>query len=324
MPTVETVSGPVDVSSLGFTLMHEHVVLLEPESEINGISRWRDDVELPAAQADLAATKAVGVNTIVDLTAVGQGRNVDRVRAIAEPSGMNVIVATGIYTFSDLPRYFASRGPGTPNGGPEPLDEFFVREIEDGIAGTGIKAGMLKCTTHVAGVTPAIDRILRATARAHRRTGVPIATHTDAATYRGREQQRIFTEMGVDLSRVVIGHAGDSTDLDYLTELMDNGSYIGMDRIGSDNILPTPERLDLAVELVNRGYANKMLMSHDASCYNDTYNPELKQQKWPHRHHRFVSETFIPMLRERGVPESAITQMMVVNPREIFSVREPY
>jgi phosphotriesterase-related protein len=324
MSTVETVGGAVPVESLGVTLMHEHVVLLEPESVLNKVSRWRDEVEIPAAQADLAATKAAGVGTIVDLTAVGLGRDVERVRAIAGPSGINVIVATGIYTFHEMPRYFAMRGPGTPNGGPEPLDEFFVREIDEGIAGTGIKAGILKCTTHIEGVTPHIDRILRATARAHRRTGVPISTHTDAATYRGREQQRIFSELGVDLSRVIIGHSGDSTDLGYLTELMGNGSYIGMDRIGSDNILPTGKRIDVIVELINRGYANRMVLSHDASCYNDGYNPEMKQQQWPNRHHRYISQAFLPMLRERGVPEPAITQMMVENPKEIFSRRDPY
>src|SRR5947207_7779696 len=107
--------------------------------------------------------------------------------------------------------------------------EMFVGRIERGITDTAVKAAILTCATDEPGVTPGVERVLRAVAQAHRRTGVPISTHTHAGTRRGLEQQRIFAEEGVDLSRVVIGHCGDTTDLDYLQELIGNGSYIGMD-----------------------------------------------------------------------------------------------
>src|SRR5205085_5015482 len=120
------------------------------------------------------------------------------------------------------PFYFHFQGPGTELGGPEIMAEMFVRDITEGIANTGVKAAILKCATDRPGVTPGVERVLRAVAQAHRRTGVPISTHTDARTRRGLEQQRIFAEEGVDLSRVIIGHSGDTTDLDYLQELIDN------------------------------------------------------------------------------------------------------
>src|SRR6185503_12571790 len=104
---------------------------------------------------------------------------------------------------------------GTELGGPEFMTDMFVRDIEEGIAGTGVKAAILKCATDKPGVTHGVERVLRAVAKAHRSTGVPISTHTHARTERGLDQQRIFEEEGVDPSRVIIGHSGDTTDIDY-------------------------------------------------------------------------------------------------------------
>ena len=141
-------------------------------------------------------------------------------------------MATGLYTYNDIPFRFHYEGPGGMLGGPEIMTEMFVRDIEQGIADTGVKAGILKCATDEPGITPGVERVLRAVAQAHKRTGVPISTHTHAGLRRGLEQQRIFEEEGVDLSRVVIGHSGDSTDVGYLEELIAAGSYLGMDRFG--------------------------------------------------------------------------------------------
>ncbi len=152
----------------------------------------------------------------------------------------------------------------------------FVRDIEQGIADTGIKAGILKCATDEPGVTPGVERVLRAVAQAHKRTGVPISTHTHAGLRRGLEQQRIFEEEGVDLSRVVIGHSGDSTDIGYLEELIAAGSYLGMDRFGIDVILPFEDRVNIVAQMCERGHADKMVLSHDANCYFDALPEELR------------------------------------------------
>lgn len=324
MRYVETVSGPVPAESLGLTLTHEHIVLLDAEVEINRLGRWRDEQEIPAASQALRDAKAAGVDTIVDLTAVGMGRNVPRVARIAAGTGVTVVVATGIYTFDVMPRFFSARGPGTPNGGQEPIEAFFVREITEGIAGTAIKAAVIKCTTDQAGITDDIGKILRAAARAHRRTGVPISTHTDAGTYRGRDQQQLFQDEGVKLSRVVIGHCGDSTDLGYLTELMDAGSYIGMDRFGYDQRLPVGPRIDTVVELVRRGYAERLLLSHDATCYSDSLEPATRLRLWPNCSHSYLSQSVLPILLERGVSRADVDQMMIRNPAALLGRGEPY
>ena len=124
---------------------------------------------------------------------------------------------------------------------------------------------MIKCATDEPGITPGVEQVLRCCARAHRQTGIPITTHTHAATRRGLEQQHIFKEEGVDLSRVVIGHCGDTEDIDYLEEIMAAGSFIGMDRFGIDVMLPTENRVNTVAELCKRGHADQMVLSHDAA-----------------------------------------------------------
>ncbi len=264
------------------------------------------------------------MDSIVDLTVIGLGRYIPRIARIAAATDINIVVATGFYTYNDVPLTFSLRGPGTLLDGPEIMTDMFVGDITDGIAGTGIKAGILKCATDEPGVTPGVERVLRAVAQAHRQTGVPISTHTHAATRRGLEQQRIFTEEGVDLSRVVIGHCGDTTDIGYLEELIDNGSYIGMDRFGLDFFLSTEERVNTVATMCERGHADKMVLSHDASCFIDWLPEELVPVAMPNWHYLHISDDVVPALKQRGVTDEQITTMLVDNPREIFAAQGGY
>ena len=325
MTEVQTVRGPIDEADLGVTLMHEHVFVLSPEIIQNDPRVWGDeDKRVADAITRLGELKARGVDTIVDLTVIGLGRYIPRIAQIAAATDLNIVVATGLYTYNDVPMHYHFQGPGTVLEGPEPMTELFVRDITEGIAGTGVKAAILKCATDEPGVTPGVERVLRAVARAHRQTGVPISTHTHAASRRGLDQQRIFAEEGVDLSRVVIGHSGDSTDLDYLEELIANGSYLGMDRFGADVYLPTPERVDTVVRMCERGHAEKMVLSHDASCFIDWLPEEVVPVALPNWHYLHIHNDVLPALRQRGVTDEQITTMLVDNPRRIFGTRGGY
>jgi phosphotriesterase-related protein len=264
------------------------------------------------------------VDTIVDLTVIGLGRYVPRIEQIARQTKINIIVATGVYTYHAAPNYFHFRGPGTVLGGPELMVEMFVRDINDGIAETGVKAGILKCATDEPGVTKDVERILRATAQAHRQTGVPISTHTHAATRVGLEQQRIFREEGVDLTRVVIGHSGDTTDLGYLEELVGNGSYIGMDRFGIDTILSFEDRVKTVAAMCRRGHAGKMVLSHDAACYNHWLPERPLPMILPRWHYLHIHNDVIPALKQQGVTDEQLQTMLVANPREIFERQGAY
>lgn len=319
MSQLSTARGPIDTADLGVTLMHEHVFIMTTEIAQNYPDAWGDeDARVADAIARLDALKAAGVDTIVDLTVIGLGRYIPRIARVAAGTDLNIVVATGIYTYNDVPFFYHYRGPGTMLDGPEIMADMFVRDIESGIADTGIKAGILKCATDEPGVTPGVERVLRAVANAHRRTGAPISTHTHAGTRRGLEQQRIFEEEGVDLSRVVIGHSGDSTDLGYLEELIAAGSYLGMDRFGIDLILPFEERVNTVAAMCERGHADKMVLSHDANCYFDALPGELSSVAAPNWHYLHIHNDVIPALQQRGVTEEQLRTMLVDNPRKIF------
>jgi phosphotriesterase-related protein len=286
---------------------------------------WGDGAKREAdAIGRLNELKSRGVDTIVDLTVIGLGRYIPRIARIAAATELNIVVATGLYTFNDIPMYFHYRGPGGALGGPEIMTDMFVRDIEHGIADTGVKAAILKCATDKPGVTPGVERVLRAVAQAHRQTGVPISTHTHAATRRGLEQQRIFAEEGVDLSRVVIGHSGDTTDIAYLEELIAEGSYLGMDRFGVDAFLGFEDRVNTVATMCERGHADKMVLSHDASCYFDALPEATLPVALPNWHYLHIHDDVLPALRQRGVTDEQLTTMLVDNPRRIFSTQGGY
>ena len=317
---VETVRGTISTDELGVTLMHEHVFVLSPEIIANYPEGWGDEqAREDAAVEKLNALKAAGVDTIVEPTVIGLGRYIPRIQRVAARTDLRIVAATGVYTYGDVPMYFHFAGPGTALGGPEPMVDMFVRDITEGIAGTGVKAAILKCATDEKGMTPDVERVLRAVAQAHRATGVPITTHTHAHSRRGLEQQRIFAEEGVDLTRVIIGHSGDTTDLDYLEEMIAAGSYLGMDRFGLDNILSFSDRVDTVARMCERGHAGKMVLAHDASCYIDWLPEAALPVVLPNWHYLHIHNDVLPALRQRGVSERQIATMLVDNPRAIFS-----
>jgi phosphotriesterase-related protein len=206
--------------------------------------------------------------------------------------------------------------------GVDAVADLFIRDITQGIGNSGVKAAIIKCATDTAGVTPVIDNVLRASARAQKATGVPISTHTWAAGRTGELQQAIFAQEGVDLRRVIIGHSGDSEDFGYLRGLMERGSTIGMDRFGLENFLPTSKRVEVVARLCAEGYAGKMVLSHDANCWTDMLSEEAKKRTRPQWHYTHISDDILPALRKAGVKEDHIEQMLVRNPRAIFDARK--
>lgn len=325
MADIQTAKGPIAPGSLGRVLMHEHVFIISPEMKDNMPEEWGDeDTRVADAISRLNALKAAGIDAILDPTALGLGRYVPRIARVAAQIDLHIIVATGLYTFNELDHYWRARTPGSGPNGSDPMVDLFVRDITEGVGGTSIKAGVIKCATDQMGLTPDVERVLRACAKTHRITGVPITTHTHAATKRGLDQQRIFIDEGVDLTRVIIGHCGDSTDLDYLEELIANGSTLGMDRFGIDGLQPTPVRVKVVADLCSRGHADKLVLSHDASCYLDWIAGEIPPSTMPHWHYLHISQDVLPALREHGVTEEQIETMLVTNPRRMLEHASGY
>lgn len=317
---IPTVRGTeLSADELGHTLMHEHVFVLNAEIEQNYPWEWQEEKLIGEAVEKLESAYDAGVRTIVDLTVIGLGRDVRRVRQVAEQVRINIVPATGLYTYDDVPMFFKFRGPGLLIDGPDRLIDYMVRDLTEGIADTGIRAGIIKCATDAQGVTPGVERVLRAAARAHRETGAPITTHTHAGTERGLEQLDIFRQEGVDFGKVVIGHSGDTTDLDYLRRLLDHGVMIGMDRFGLDLMLNFESRVQTVVTLVEQGFADQIVLSHDASVYTQNFDIEAKQRLLPNWNYEHIHREVLPALRERGVTDDQVEQMLVRNPGRILA-----
>ncbi len=317
MVDVDTVRGPVPSDALGTTLMHEHVFVLSEEIRRNYPQTWDEDARVSDAVARLQALKDRGVDTIVDPTVVGLGRDVERVARVNAQVDINVVAATGLYTYNDVPFYFHYTGPGTMFGGDEPMVSMFVGDITEGIAGTGIRAAFLKCAIEDQ-LTPGVERVMNAVAESHKRTGVPITVHTSAPHRTGLVALEVLGRAGVDMSHVVLGHSGDSPDLDYLRQLLDSGAYLGMDRFGLDVLLPTDQRVQTVAALVEQGYADQLVLAHDASCHIDWFPPGLIAEFAPNWHYTFIHDTVLPALRDAGVTDQQLTTMLVDNPRRYF------
>jgi phosphotriesterase-related protein len=323
MTSVSTTAGPLDVDRLGFVLPHEHVMICSPEVR----AVWPQSFDRAAARERcirrLAAARNAGVSTLVDVTTIDFGRDVQFVQDVAAAADLPVVLCTGLWNVPLIFQY-------------QPLElteTFFVKEITEGIQDSAIKAGVIKITSNATRLTPAQDKIFRAAARAHRRTGVPISTHTEASEKCGIDQQRVLAEEDVDLSRVIIGHS-ETEDLDYLRRLLDRGSYLGIDRFGADNVADPAaaarmgrpdhqQRLRLVSQLCREGYARQLLLSHDTSGIS-VFPVDGYDASHPNGRFDYIPITVVPQLLEAGVSRREIDQMTRDNPRALFAQNSPY
>jgi len=311
MAMINSVLGPLDTANLGFTLMHEHIIVASA-----GV--YRDYPELLGTNAmeravdGLKKAKEGGVDTIVDATTLDLGRNIEVVAEASRRSGVNIIACTGWWL--DVPRFFAGVSA-------DQLAEVFVREVEQGIAGTNIKAGILKSAADIPGVTPEIGIVLRAVARAHLKTGAPIMLHSYSPGQVGRPQLAILKEEGVNLKRVKMDHSNDTTDVEYLTWLLDQGCYLGLDRYPG-RATSSLARTKTLKALIDAGYADRLCPSHDNTVLRVmAANPEVTEEERlmlnPHGY-LYIKKVVFPQLREMGASEAVVNRLCVDGPRNFF------
>jgi phosphotriesterase-related protein len=317
MATVETVAGPIDAEDLGLTLIHEHFFSRDEAVAFQWPHVMDDEEEHRLAMEAADAVKAHGVRTVVEPTAMLLGRDVRRSQRVASESGLHVVACTGIYTYDHLPQFLLNRDA-------DYIADLFVHDVEEGIQGTDAKAAFIKCAADEPGVNERIEKIHRAAARASVRTGAPVMAHSRPASGTGPRQAEILLEEGVAPEKIQIAHTGDTDDLDYIQSLLDAGVCIGMDRYGLDLFLPTDRRNAVVVELLGRGYAERMFLSQDfdipIAAGLDWYPPEVVQQlqaagganDWSMT---FLFESVIPALKDQGVTDEQLDTMLVENPK---------
>ena len=308
--------GPVAVGDLGPTLAHEHVFVLQSEALQNyghvwGDSYWDEELRVTDAIGKLRALRAAGIETIVDPTAPGLGRDVRRIQRINAEVDLNIVVASGVYAFLELPNFLAYRSV-------EAIAAIFVRELTEGIDNTGIRAAFLKCAVERHGIVGDVPRILEAVAAAAVETGAPVMVHTNAVVQTGLPALEALTGWGVDPTRIIIAHAGDSNDLAYLRAIGDSGAVLGFDRFNIPHFNPDVRRIETLAALAAEGYADRVHLGHDAACFYDfmTGDPNFANEKPDYLH---ISTTILPALLEAGVTQEQIDQMLIANPRDLFA-----
>jgi phosphotriesterase-related protein len=318
---VQTVRGPLDVSKLGFTLPHEHICATSagfwqvwPEF-FGGREHF-----IQEAATHLRAAREGGVNTLVDVTPADVGRDIRLLEEVSRKSGVQIIACTGHWLYPSVS--MAARSV-------EELTGFFKLEIERGIEGTSIKPGVIKVATDHEGVTPFIERCLRAAARASKSTGIPVTTHTYAADRVGEKQAGIFESEGLDPKRVCLGHCDDTNDMNYLTGLTKRGYTIGMDHITwgvtdlnelPSGVLSWQQRAQTIKALIDAGFCGKIFLSHDwyfGTSLGRTGTMAAKEKANPDGM-LFNHRKTIPYLKQIGVTDEQIRMITVDNPRLFF------
>ena len=312
-----TINSVLDTADLGFTLSHEHVL----ETSAGILQTYPEFVDragsVEKSIAILGQAYAEGVRTIVDVTTIDLGRDVKFLEQVSRGSGVQIVCATGVWV--DIPRAFWDATP-------DMVAPLFIREIEVGIDQTGIKAGIIKVATDKDGVTYEGEVILRAAARAHKATGVPISTHTPVAPARaGEDQLRIFREEGVDPDRVYIGHSDNTDDVDYLIRLLDQGAWVGLDGLLEFGHAPgTPDlegRIQMTKALIDAGFGHHLMLGQDWSVTADLFGGKDAQEETKKGNpdgYLTISRQVLPRLIAIGVSEEVTNQMMVDNPRRFF------
>ena len=296
--------------------MHEHVFILDPGALASfgthfGTSYWDEEARVAGAIVELRRLRETGIETIVDPTAYGLGRDIPRILRVNEGVDLNIVVATGVYAFVELPGFLGYRTDDW-------IVDLFVHEIREGIGDTGVRAAFLKCAVDRHGLVGDVPRILSLVATAAVETDAPVMVHTYAATQTGLIALDALVREGVDPRRVVVAHAGDSNDLDYLRALADTGASLGCDRFNIEHFNPDEHRIQTLVALVEAGYADRIHLGHDAATFHDFMvgNP-LFADELPNYLH--LSTRILPRLFAAGITQQQIDEMLVENPRRFFA-----
>lgn len=315
---INSVLGPISTDDLGKTLIHEHVTCCSWDMRMAFGKKWLDPdilVEEAVKMWDDAYDN-FGVKTIVDGTPINLGRDVHLIEAVAKKCKCQILMSSGIY-YSDDP--FLRNKPA------DQLVELFVDECKNGISGTKILPAILKCGVGPNGFTPIADMLLEVNAKVQKATGLPVFAHTESQQKGGNGVQDRLEKHGADLTRLIVGHSGDTNDIDYLIGLMKRGSYLGLDRFGECNYMNSVEnRVDTMCKLIDKGWIHKLLLSHDLNVYydwadNDFYNNfanvDNVNRQWTHT---YIFKEAVPLMKERGITDKELNIMFVDNVKNFF------
>jgi phosphotriesterase-related protein len=320
--SVPTARGPVDGDELGFVLSHEHLFVWNQEFHQNFPGLWNSAAGVDLAVAQLEEAYEHGVRTVVDMTVLGQGRDPGLISQVAARTRVNLVLATGVYVLDGLPQIVRYRGPGEVLDGPDPLLDLLEADIRDGIAGTGVRAALVKFACEKPEPDATVRRLAAAVAEVQRRTGVPIVVHTDPVGRNALAVLDVLRDLGVDPRHVALAHAGDITDYGYLSEVAATGAFIGCDRFGMQALLPDAERIATITKLIDDGHIEQLLLSHDCASFIDHFAVEQRAAMAPEWSYSHIHLRILPQLRDAGIDDDRIGTLFTDNPKRLLRPAE--
>lgn len=302
LDSVETVNGPIPVAELGVTLVHEHIVTDlrapadRPEGDYDREEAFR--VALPF----LRELRDAGCQSLVEITPINIGRDPVVLRRLSAASELNIITATGIYGAAEqrfVPDY--ARGETA-----EQIAERYIREAEEGIANTGIRAGIIKTGVNSRTPLPAIERkLVRAACLASKQTGLTVASHTGPAAP-ALEQLEILADVGIPTSSFIWVHAQSERDHDLHRRIARSGAWVEFDGLNQNSL---DWHLDCVRAMAEAGLLNRTLVSHDAGWYRPG-----EPGGGSYSGYTFLFREFLPRLRAGGFSQNEIESLLIKNP----------
>ena len=307
---VRTVLGDVDPSGFGITLVHEHLIVdwgelqSRPKLEFD----YEPTVELIASK--LRAATEVGVGAIGECTPIGAGRYVDVMVDVSRRSGVAIVGATGFFHEGWTPMHPVARQLDL-----DALTDLYVRELTEGMGSTAVPAGLIKCATGETGIGDLEEKLLRATARAHRATGAPIVAHiTDALE---AEQLDVFESEGVEPAAICISHVGGGERWqERMLGALQRGANVSVDMI-SYGFAPDEQRIEVVRVAIEAGFQRQVMLAHDALVVQ--HGPEETFGDGP-SDFGYIPRVFVPKLQAAtGITDDQVQTILVVNPQRFLA-----
>ena len=304
MPQLITSLGPKNASELGLILPHEHIFvdLRTCDQPGYGAAEAADVIAMMAPEIEKA--KAVGVTALVECSPVGVARRADMDKAVSEATNFPVVMATGIYREPWVP-------PWAQAASEDKLYEWMLGELTGAIADSGVQAAWIKLSAGDDGLTGCETKILRAAARAGSATGAVIGSHTIKGRV-VRDQLAVIEAAGYTAERFIWIHTQAEPDFDLHLEMAERGVWIEYDWIGGQGRITDEDYLGYLQRLLDAGH-NKILLSHDRGWY-DPGTPDRIPQPFT-----YLSETFIPKMRDAGFDEATIKLLTETNPFKAYA-----
>lgn len=308
MKKIHTVLGEIDSNTLGETLFHEHVACVNPAFDNAFGDKWfpREKVIERAVKLFKQAKEECGISTVIDSTPIDLGRDIEMIKEVSLKSGVNILVSSGIYDNEEL--FLCGKRP-------EKLAKFFIEECQTGIENTNVRPAILKCATGKRGLTESNELLLTAMAITQKEAGLPLYCHNEHYLKTPYRQLEIFDRNGLDFEKVIIGHCSDSYDLEYLEEIAKAKVYLAFDRIYPSAY---ERQASVIAKLIERGYEDKILLSHDYFAFIDFGNSDFEQQKLGNRDFTTVHKKLIPTLEKLGVKKETVKKFTIDNPKRIL------